>query len=112
MAFPILLQGWVTIRGNTTGTVVTQQEACYADRTPFKDVVAFTEVSDIAGSVNMALQTSPTRDDGFLAMAETRFIAPVGLTTTIMRYETATHPVTRYMRWRLTNAGAAWSITF
>jgi len=112
MSFPILLQGWVTIRGSTTGTVVTQQESCYADLTGFKDVVAFTEVSDISGGVALNFHTAPTKDDGFLAAGETRISPATGLNTTILRYETAGRPPTRYLRWRLGNAGSPWSITF
>src|SRR5262249_5430876 len=80
--------------------------------TGFKDVVAFSEVADMSGNPAINFQTAPTKDDGFLAAGETRLNPVVGVNTTILRYEGAGLPITRYLRWRLGNAGAAWSITF
>lgn len=77
-------------------------------------MVAFIEVTDVAGNPNMKLETSPTRDDVlFQNMDAATFVPSVGVTTKIYRYSSATVPLARFVRWKITgSATAPWSVTF
>lgn len=113
MSAAILLQDWVTVRGSTSGTVVTQPVSGYADLAPYQDVVAFLEVSDVSGTPAMKFETAPTDDDNlFQNMDGSTFAPSVGVTTKIYRYSAATVPLARFMRWKVPSAAGAWSLTF
>jgi hypothetical protein len=117
MAGAILLQDWITVRGNTTGTIVRQQEDDYVDLAPFQDFVAYIEVSDTSGTPLMQFETSPTKDDNlFVNMDAAAFTPTVGvMTPRIYRYSSANVPLARFVRWKVPSASpgaGVWSLTF
>lgn len=112
MAHATLLQEWTTIRG-VDDQVVVQSEDMYADLSPYGDVTAFAEISEITSGTELYYETSPTKDNQlFTAMHSSALTPSTGVTVSIFRYSTATVPLARWVRWRLVNTSSAWTITF
>jgi hypothetical protein len=115
-----VMQPWVTIRGQSTGvTAVTQSENCWLDLTPFQDVVAWLECKEVtggSGTVQMAYQTGPTKDESLFTPIVAAFNVATGVTTTTMLKDgTVTTPLCRWLRWQLAisgSPGAVWDATF
>ncbi len=112
MSAAILLQDWVTIRGNATTTTVTQQETDYVDLAAYQDVVVWFECSDAANGPRFEIQTSPTKDDSLFVVVDTSaaFAAAVGVTTKILRYSAVTCPLARFLRWKVVSSSFAGSV--
>ena len=110
MGYCALLQEWNTV-GVASGTT-TQTERGWLDLADYQDVIFSTTCANVTVGVPTTLnfQTAPTVDnDLFLTMGS--FLLAPGQTQTLIRYQTATTPLARYVRWQLT-AGAATTVTF
>jgi len=106
-----MLQNWVTISGGA-GAAVTQAEDGYLDLENFRDIVVYPEFSFITGSSTLTIQTSPITDSAMFSTMAT--FAPSGFgqqTPVTTQFASASVPLARWIRWRLTNA-SAWSATF
>jgi hypothetical protein len=115
--YSYLLQDWTTLRGDVSVTALSQGENGWLDLSAFQDVVAWLQVKEVtptSGSLQLAYQTAPTKDDAlFVAMAPALAIAGPGLTTTAMLKFTTATPLTRWMRWQIAlTSAAAWDVTF
>jgi hypothetical protein len=117
--FCFVMQPWKAIRGSTTITTVTQSESCWLDLTPYQDVVAWLEVKQVSPNggtnVQMAYQTSPTKDETLFQAVTAAFNMATGVTTTIMLKDAATVSLSRYLRWQLSVTGTPtgpWDATF
>jgi hypothetical protein len=121
-----LMQDWLTARGASTLTSVTQTESTWLDVGPYQDIVVWLQVQDwttpvsAGGSLFLDVQTSPSRDDMyFLTMVGGSGITLVTQslpTVKKLTKEVAAVPVSRWLRWKL-NVGAqtpnqAWAATF
>jgi hypothetical protein len=118
-----LLQDWITIRGTSTSTVITQGEVGWLDLAPYQDVNFWIDCREtVGGSVYLNFQTSPTKED-FLFQAGAMF----GATAILMGTTTAASnpwrvlltqaankvPLARYVRWQLTGpATTPWDVSF
>jgi len=125
-----VLQDWITIRGYSTtagpplppGLSITQNAADWIDLSPFQDVFFWVTVSEVLGAstVSLFLETAPTADDAlFQPLAGVGTASISGLvasaTPVVLKYPmlSAPIPISRYLRWRLTNSVAAtWDATF
>jgi hypothetical protein len=125
--YTYVLQDWITIRGSSTGSGATiiQTQADWLDLSPFQDVFFYIAVSELTGTVNMSFETSPSLDDPSSAggvslslftpvMTATQF-ASVPTTVTVVKAPmlSASCPISRYLRWKLTSSSATpWDMTF
>lgn len=117
----LVLQDWITIRGQGGPTVrtVTQGADCWLDLAAYRDLVAWVDVrevsADAAVSVQLTFQTAPTLDEMlFVAMAPPLSLT-VGLTLLPMLAPLAQAPLSRFLRWKLgpsTTTTAPWDVTF
>jgi len=97
------LQDYINIRADSAATFVNQNETGWLDLSGFQDVVAFLEVKGFAGAViAMGYQTSPSKDETLFANAVGAVTLVTGLTTTPILKATATVPLARWFRWKLT----------
>lgn len=111
-----ILQDYVTIKGATGVTTITQNESGWLDLTPYEDLVFWTDIRQTTGAVTIRFQTSPTKDDALFS----DIIASIGFATGVssIRQDKATMagaavPVARFVRWTLVGpAGSAWDVTF
>lgn len=116
--YGICLQDFVTIRGATSVTSITQSEAQWLDLQAFQDLVFWLDVKELtsggATTFTVAYQTAPTKDDSlFVNMASVTIAAGVAVTSVLK--DTATNPLARYVRWQLAVTGSptsAWDATF
>jgi hypothetical protein len=111
-----LLQDWITLRGTSAITVLTQPEAQWFDASLFQDAVAWVDVEKTtfsSGAPTLAFQTAATKDDVFFVnMGSQSFSAP-GKSVIVMLKETAPTPLSQWLRWQLqVSSGATWDITF
>jgi hypothetical protein len=109
----ILLQDLISVRGLSSSDVAVQAADQWLDLGGYVDIKFHTQVYSGSGtSGRIYFQTSPTRDDGlFVNMDHNAAITTTGLKTGIERFSSATVPLSRYLRWRIT-ASAAWDVTF
>lgn len=117
----IVLQGWITLRGQASAgvTSVIQSELAWADLAIYRDVVAWLEVREVSAdagvTVQVMYQTAPAKDEALFSTMATVAMA-TGITMTQMLAVTATTPLARYMRWKVGPATPTttnpWDATF
>ncbi len=125
--YSVVLQDWVTIRGGTTVTSVTQGENGWVGTAAYEDIVFWLDVREFttggATNLQMNFQTAPLKEDTLF----TNMVAAVNLqlnvpgTTPIVPVkvllsQNPTVPLARWVRWSLAPNGgtvtSAWDATF
>ncbi len=109
-----LMQDFITVRGQSTSLSATQSESSWLDLSMFQDVVAWLDVKEVTGTVTMAYQTGPTKDDILFQSVTAAFNVAAGLAVTVMLKDTTTTPLSRWLRWQLACTGGTtpWDVTF
>ena len=123
-----VLQDWITIRGAGAagppyigpGATIVQDQDDWLDLSPYQDIffwVDCREVTTGAGNVSITFETSPTVDDSLFQaiMSSTNLSASATPTLIKAPMLSATVPIARYVRWRLTSSNGAastWDATF
>lgn len=114
-----VMQPWTTVRGQSSIGTINQTENCWLDLSAFQDIVAWLECKEVSvgggTNVQLAYQTSPTKDDSLFTSIVAAFNVATGVTTTLMLNGTASTPISRWLRWQLTVTGSpssAWDATF
>ena len=121
----VLLQDWITIRGDGSAgvTSVTQATDDWADLAEFHDVVFWMEVKEVtlggATSVQMNYDTAPSKDAGTFVQCTKDGVALVMTASNVtvspvLATGVSLQPLARWLRWRIaaTGATAAWDATF
>lgn len=113
MAHVKLLQEWTTIQVPLSGTVA-QDENGWLDLTNYDDIVVWSQVRTASNISTLDIETSPTKDDGwFTSMASPSVAAATAPVVTKVIFSSATTPLARFVRWKVTASGAgAANITF
>lgn len=117
MPASMILQDWTVVQGQNASTTVTMPADRWVDLGGFVDVMFFTEISSYTGgySGEIEFQTSPTRDESlFLTMDSVSFSEGVPAIK-IVRFATATTPLSRWVRWKVSATGATtnrWDVSF
>jgi hypothetical protein len=114
------LQDFVTIRGQSSVTSVTQGESAWLDLSGFQDLTIWLDVKEFSvgggTAVTMTYQTAPTREESlFVGMLATTVTMANGVTISPVLAATATTAVARLVRWKLSVTGtptSAWDATF
>jgi hypothetical protein len=109
-----LLQEWTTIQtaAGTTETVV-QDEAGWLDLVGYDDIVIWSQIRSYSNINALNIETSPTKDDGwFTSMQSIALTAGSGPTIYKVIFASASTPLARYVRWKITSAASAGNITF
>src|SRR4051794_20544573 len=111
-----ILQDWITIRGNSAITTITQSEPDWLGLAAYQDIVFWLDCRELtlggATNIQMNYETSPTKDDSlFVAMTAASNIAAATTpaVTKILLSQNPTVPLGRWVRWRLSVSGAATS---
>lgn len=125
MADALKLQDWITIAGNNN--VVIQNEQDWAEIPDAQDAAFYLDLANASSTAatNIDLQTSPTRDDGFFAgtVSANPYVARFPVTNLSFGVQalqfvrwaggSATTPLARFLRWRVTfPSGGITSVTF
>jgi hypothetical protein len=114
-----VLQDWTTIRG-ASGVIISQSEKGWLDLSPFQDLFAWVDVRELTGSpVTLFFDTSPTEDENFfVSMSGATGVTGGALAITTpapaivkLPMLTATVPLARFLRWRLTGPASTWDVT-
>jgi len=111
------MQDWATIRGGSSIVTTTQSEHQWLDLSEYRDVTVWTEIKEAtvgSGSVSVSFETCPSKDDALFAVAVTAFSAVPGVTVSVVHRDTASVPLGRWLRWKVTQAGAGqtWDVAF
>lgn len=123
-----VLQDWITIRGQsgTQGQTITQSQQDWLDLSPFQDVffwVIVTETTPTGASngLNLIFETSPTDDEALFQSLLGGGATPTPAISNIQASPTptiiklpmlsATVPLARYLRWKLTGPASTWDVT-
>lgn len=116
-----VLQDWITIRGASGVTFVAQNEVNYAQLDAYQDAVFWLQVSEIttgSGTITMNYETAPIKDESLFAAMGTAALTTTAITpptiTKVLLSQNPTVPLSRWVRWRLTQSGASsgWDVTF
>ena len=114
-----VLQDWITIRGGTTITTIIQNEPSWAQLDAFQDVIFWTQVAEVttgAGTISINYDTAPIKDETLFTAMATQGVSSASLTPTLNKIlmASATTPVSKWVRWRITQSGtsSAWDMTF
>lgn len=111
MSHAFMLQDWITLRGEDV--IITQEADEWKDMGGYVDVVFYVEVREFSGTPTMRLQTSPNQDDEFFNHMAALSLSASGLTQVINRFATASVPLRRWVRWRVSGQiGVPWAVTF
>lgn len=87
----------------------------------FQDIVFWIDVREVTGTVTMALQTSPTKDDALFQTLSNCLMTTVVVTTPwapsniLPKAILAANPgvpLATWVRWTLSSASASWDCTF
>ena len=110
--FGALLQDWLTIEGTTTGgsSPIAQTEAFWLDTSDFLDLTTFLQVVS-ASNVTLQYQTSPTKDETLFESMDSVTLA-TGVTVGVYLRDTASYPLSHWLRWQLTGTSSTWNATF
>lgn len=107
-----LLADWTTIAGSGSSSV-TQPSTQWLDLPDHEDVVFFLEVKEITGSVTIAYETGVTCEDQLFIPMIAGFAMAAGVQVDRALFSTASFPLCRFLRWKLTGAGTpVWDCTF
>jgi hypothetical protein len=110
-----LAQDYITLRGGTAGTVITQSATSWLDLSAFQDIVTWLDVKEFSGgTVQVAYQTSPTKDDALFVNIAGPFSLALGVTVNVYLASSVTNPLAKFFRWQLTVTGSTppWDATF
>lgn len=107
------LQGWLTISGPDSETLV-QDEDGWLDLSDYDDVAVWVQVPNASNVQGLDFQTSPVRDgDMFVTMTSWTSGGTLDPRVYSLPFATATTPLARYVRWRARGRpGGSMSITF
>ena len=118
---PIIMQDWTTIRGASSATVVMSQ-ADWIMTAPFQDIQFYLdirEITPIAGTITLNLETAPARDEALFKLMGAAAISITSSTpvtgyppVTSFVLANATVPVSHWTRWKLVGPASLWDITF
>lgn len=98
------LQPWTTISG-AAGASIIQSEPEWLDLADYQDIYAICSSKLMSANTDIKLESAPVpEDDLFLEIASFRMTSNTTLKN-VIRFATATTPLSRYLRWRATNVG-------
>jgi hypothetical protein len=122
-----VLQDFVTIRGATTTTFITQTESAWLDTSAYQDLFAWIDVREVTlgglTNVQFNLQTAPIKDEFLFVNLQATPLTVTGALSTPSIIQvifsagsgTNTVPLGNWLRWKLTlngTATSAWDTTF
>lgn len=108
-----VLQELTTILGSDASTSITQSASGWLELIEQEDLVVYTDVRAITGTVSMVIETAPSRlEQGFVTM-----LGPLSLSSPVVRVDKALFayaavPAAQFLRWHLIGSGTPWGITF
>jgi len=105
-----LLQDWTTIEGASSVATLTQSEAFWLDTSQYLDLVTFLQVVAASGCT-LSYQTAPTKDESLFQSIDTVTLTS-GVTVGIYLRDTASFPLSHWLRWSLGGGGTTWNVTF
>lgn len=109
MAHTFLLQDWTHLQATTQ---MVQDDSDWIDLAQFTDVVFYTSVKHFTGTaVTVHFQTSPSKDETLFAAMASRTASVSDRLVDKVLFASASEPLARWARWRLTGTGA-FEITF
>lgn len=120
-----VLQDWITVKSTmTAGTAFIQNEADWLGFNSFQDIVFWCDFRNVTlggGTITMALQTAPTKDDILfqtlsncsfnVTTVSTPFTSAGVLPKAILASNPAV-PLSTWVRWSLSATVANWDLTF
>lgn len=107
-----VVQDWITLQGlNATDEVVQPQES-YVDALRHPDVITYIQVRDYAGTARILIQTCPSLDEGLWSTMVSYTPTSTGTQTDIIRFASASDPLSRYVRWKVDASSANWKVVF
>lgn len=108
----VTLQDWTTLQGLSSSDVVIQSPDGWVNASTHTDAIIYSEVRDYAGGARLFVQTSPTADESLWDAMVSLSIGATGLTTSIVRFSSASVPLSRLVRWKVDATAANWRLVF
>lgn len=129
--YSYVLQDWITVRGDVSVSAITQAEHDVMGVAPFQDAVFWLEIRAVtngganAPAVNLAYETSPSKDESLFVPMVAAFDmmsvfsgsppAANPQVTKVLLAQNPDCPLGRWLRWKITVPGTisqTWDATF
>jgi hypothetical protein len=115
----LCLQPWITVRGASAVTSLTQDEKGWLDVAGFADAVFTIDVASVTsggGTISLNIESAPTKDDAlFLPVVPAISMKSSATPVSAKTVQTPTMPqLSKWLRWRVSASGATstWDATF
>ena len=109
----LILQDWITIRGQNDTTSVTQGANGWVDLGDAEDLAFFLDVREVSTiAPKMAYETAACEQAGAFLPMVPAFAPVIGQRVDWVYTNMAGVPPARFIRWKLQPGGVPWDITF
>jgi len=109
----LLLQDWITIRGQNDVLNLTQGSTAWVDIGDYEDFTVFLDVREVSSTPpSITYQTAPTKNDAAFKAMMPSFVLATGIRVDRIITAYAAVPPARWFRWALTHGGVPWDVTF
>lgn len=102
--YGFVLQDWITMSFPGTGAVI-QNESDWLAFSSFQDIAFWVDVRTVsAGTVTIALQTAPTKDEALFSLITNCSVAAAGSGITVVKNVLSSNPavpLSTWVRWSL-----------
>ena len=102
--YVFVLQDWITMSFPGTGAVI-QNESDWLAFSSFQDIAFWVDVRTVsAGTVTIALQTAPTKDEALFSLITNCSVAAAGSGITVVKNVLSSNPavpLSTWVRWSL-----------
>lgn len=112
MGAAITVQDWTTVLGATSSDFTLQSPEGWIDASEWANVLLYLEVADYSGGPSIYFQTSPAADEALWKTMVQVTPSQTGITRSIVRWESASTPLSSLMRWAVSASGSNWRLTF
>lgn len=114
--FSVVMQDWVTVRGNTSATSFVQNESAWLRLDGFRDLTAWVHATHMSPTsiATVNLDTSPTDDPSLFQTLLSFEIGSGGVYVATSRANQVTVPLANVLRWSVVRktSSSDWAVTF
>lgn len=114
--FSVVMQDWVTVRGNTAATSFVQAESGWLRLAGFRDLTAWVHATQMSPTsvATINLETSPTDDPSLFQSLLSFDVGAGGVLVKSARANQVTVPLASVLRWSVIKqtSSSDWAVTF
>lgn len=110
-ARPGELLPWTTLRGASSSVTIVAPAALWVDAIGYREAVFGFEFREYTSGLQVVLQTAPVDEEDAFVDLVTHSASSTSVINHVVVAESATVPLMRYVRWKITHGSTAWATT-